>query len=40
ISAFVNVYVDDQDVRYQQGLATPLGATSVITLLPAMAGGR
>ncbi len=40
ISSFVNVYVDDHDVRYLQGLATPLGAASVITLLPAMAGGR
>ena len=40
LSAFVNVYVDDQDVRYLQGLATPLTPTAVITLLPAMAGGR
>lgn len=40
ISNFVNVFVDDQDVRYLQGLDTPLTATSTIILLPAMAGGR
>jgi sulfur-carrier protein len=40
LSTFINVYVDDQDVRYLQGLTTPLTASSVITLLPAMAGGR
>ncbi len=39
ISPYVNVYVDDQDVRYLQGLATPLAANAVLTLLPAMAGG-
>lgn len=40
LSTFVNIYVDDQDVRYLQGLETPLQATSTITLLPAMAGGQ
>lgn len=40
ISAFVNVFVDDQDVRYLQGLDTPLTTTSTIILLPAMAGGN
>lgn len=39
LSTFVNVYVDDQDVRYLQGLATPLAANATVTLLPAMAGG-
>ena len=39
ISPFVNVYVDDQDVRYLQGLTTTLPADATITLLPAMAGG-
>lgn len=40
LSRFVNVYVNDQDVRYLQGLETAVGATDTITLLPAMAGGR
>lgn len=39
ISSFVNVFVDDQDVRYLAGLQTPLDANATITLLPAMAGG-
>ena len=36
---FVNVYVDDEDVRTRQGLQTPLGADSSVIVLPAMAGG-
>ena len=39
LSTFVNVFVDDQDVRYLQGLDTPLAAGATVTLLPAMAGG-
>jgi molybdopterin synthase sulfur carrier subunit len=36
---FVNVYVNDQDVRYLDTLATPVGEHDTITILPAMAGG-
>lgn len=36
---FVNVYLNDQDVRYLQALATPVGERDTITILPAMAGG-
>jgi molybdopterin converting factor small subunit len=36
---FVNVYVDDDDVRYLQGLDTPVGETDEISILPAVAGG-
>jgi sulfur-carrier protein len=39
LSRFVNVYINDQDVRYLQGLETPLGPNDTVTLLPAMAGG-
>ncbi|HKD76599.1 MAG TPA: MoaD/ThiS family protein [Ktedonobacterales bacterium] len=39
ISKFINIYVDDQDVRYLQGLDSPTGASATITLLPALAGG-
>ncbi len=39
LSKFVNVYINDQDVRYLKGLETPVGAGDTITLLPAMAGG-
>jgi molybdopterin synthase sulfur carrier subunit len=40
LSRFVNVYINDQDVRYLQGLETHVGPTDVIQLLPAMAGGQ
>jgi molybdopterin converting factor small subunit len=39
LSPFVNVYVNDRDVRYQQGLDTPVGPHDTVILLPAMAGG-
>ena len=40
LSKFVNIYVNDQDVRYLQKLETPVGPNDTVTLLPAMAGGR
>lgn len=40
LSRFVNVYINDQDVRYLKGLETAIGANDSVTLLPAMAGGR
>ena len=39
IRSFVNVYVDGEDVRTRDGLDTPVGASSTVILLPAMAGG-
>ena len=36
---FVNVYLNDQDVRYLEALDTPVGERDTITILPAMAGG-
>jgi molybdopterin converting factor small subunit len=39
LSAFVNVYVNGDDVRHRDGLDTPVGESDVIVLLPAMAGG-
>jgi molybdopterin synthase sulfur carrier subunit len=36
---FVNVYVDDDDVRYLDGLDTKVQADAVISILPAVAGG-
>lgn len=36
---FVNVYVDDEDVRFTGGLDTPVGERSEVTVLPAVAGG-
>jgi sulfur-carrier protein len=39
LSPFVNVYVNDRDVRYRDGLDTPVGTDDTVILLPAMAGG-
>ena len=36
---FVNVYVNDEDVRFLDGLATPVKAGDNVTVLPAVAGG-
>jgi molybdopterin converting factor small subunit len=39
LNRFVNVYVNGQDVRYLDGLKTPVGERDEVRLLPAMAGG-
>jgi molybdopterin synthase sulfur carrier subunit len=39
LSRFINVYVNDRDVRYRDGLETPVGPDDTVILLPAMAGG-
>jgi MoaD family protein len=36
---FLNVYLNDDDVRYTGGLSTSVAAGDEITLLPAVAGG-
>ncbi|HTJ77116.1 MAG TPA: ubiquitin-like small modifier protein 1 [Acidimicrobiales bacterium] len=36
---FVNVYRNDDDVRFLDSLATPVSEADVITILPAVAGG-
>ena len=36
---FLNVYVNDDDVRYLGGVDAPVVDTDEITLLPAVAGG-
>jgi molybdopterin synthase sulfur carrier subunit len=36
---FVNVYVGGEDIRFGQGLDTPVGDGDEITILPAVAGG-
>ena len=39
LNRFVNVYVNGQDVRYLNGLDTPVAERDEVRLLPAMAGG-
>ncbi len=36
---FVNVYVAGEDIRFLDGLATPVKDGSELTILPAVAGG-
>jgi molybdopterin converting factor small subunit len=36
---FVNLYVNDEDVRYLNGLDTPVEEGDIISILPAVAGG-
>jgi sulfur-carrier protein len=37
---FVNVYLNDEDVRFLDGLETPVKDGDTVTVLPAVAGGR
>jgi sulfur-carrier protein len=36
---FVNIYLNDEDVRYLQALDTPLKEGDIVSILPALAGG-
>ena len=36
---FVNVYLNDEDVRFLGGLETPVADGDTVTVLPAVAGG-
>jgi molybdopterin synthase sulfur carrier subunit len=36
---FVNIFVDDDDVRYLQGLDTPVADGLTVSIIPAVAGG-
>jgi molybdopterin converting factor small subunit len=40
LNRYVNVYVNDEDVRVQKGLETGVGPGDTVVILPAMAGGR
>jgi molybdopterin converting factor small subunit len=37
---YVIFYVDDEDIRFQQGFATPVADGAEILVVPAIAGGR
>ena len=39
LNRYVNVYLNDEDVRVLDGLDTAVGETDVLVILPAMAGG-
>jgi molybdopterin synthase sulfur carrier subunit len=39
LNRFVNVYLNDEDVRVLNGLETSVGPDDTVVILPAMAGG-
>jgi molybdopterin converting factor small subunit len=39
LNRYVNVYLNDEDVRVLEGLDTAVGETDTLVILPAMAGG-
>lgn len=39
LNRFVNIYVNDEDVRFSGGLATDVADGDSVTILPAVAGG-
>lgn len=39
LNRYVNVYLNDEDVRVLQGLETTVGDSDTLVILPAMAGG-
>jgi molybdopterin converting factor small subunit len=40
LNRYVNVYLNDEDVRVLEGLDTAVGEHDTLVILPAMAGGR
>ena len=39
LNRFVNIYVNDEDVRFSGGLSTEIADGDSVTILPAVAGG-
>ena len=39
IKQFINVYINNEDVRLGKGLDTEVGETDVVSILPAVSGG-
>jgi molybdopterin converting factor small subunit len=37
---FVNVYVNNEDIRYLQNEGTPVKESDVVSIIPSIAGGR
>ncbi|HYZ84084.1 MAG TPA: MoaD/ThiS family protein [Bryobacteraceae bacterium] len=40
LRSFVNVYVNDEDIRYLSKDATPLQDSDVVSIVPSIAGGH
>jgi len=39
LRSFVNVYVNDEDIRYLRGDQTPLREGDILSIVPSIAGG-
>ena len=39
LRSFVNVYVNDEDIRYMKKEATPVAAGDTVSIVPSIAGG-
>ncbi len=40
LRSFVNIYVNDEDIRYMSKEATAVAPTDTISIVPSIAGGR
>jgi molybdopterin converting factor small subunit len=40
LRSFVNVYVNDEDIRHAQALDTPVSDGDTVMIVPSIAGGR
>lgn len=40
VKRFINVFVNEEDIRFQENLQTPLAAGADVSILPAIAGGN
>lgn len=38
--SFVNIYVNDEDIRYLQKEKTPVSEKDVVSIIPSIAGGK
>jgi sulfur-carrier protein len=36
---FINVFLDDEDIRFLSGVDTPVGPSTTLSIVPAVAGG-
>src|SRR5437870_134307 len=39
LRSFVNIYVNDEDIRYLQKEQTPVSASDTVSIIPSVAGG-
>jgi len=39
VRKFINIFVNDEDIRFLQNKETPIQATDIISIVPAIAGG-